>query len=713
VVEQLRAEVMAVRWSGEDFAVVAAVTDDGEEVTLTGPLAHVQEGEMVEAGGTWRPHPKHGRQFHVTRVRVAAPVSTEALVTYLSSVKHVGPQGAAWLLERHGAAVLEAIDRDPGGRLGELPGIGRRRLPEAVRSWEQRAGERAVRLFLDEHGVDAATASRLVRSLGPSALEQLRADPYAATDVDGIGFATADALARALGVPADDPARLDAGIVHALREAADDGHCHLPREELAERAGRFLGADVEDRIGALAAAGRLVEDDGRMVDPRTDAVERRLARRVRELLASEPHLSEPEDASRELTEEQWTAVRQACTRRLSILTGGPGTGKTFTMRTLVEAVRAQDRRVRLCAPTGKAARRLSEATGAEASTIHRLLEWSGEEGGFTRDEHDPIPGADLLVVDEASMLSLSLADALFRAVGPRTHVLLVGDADQLPPVGAGRGLDDLLDSGAVPAVRLTEIFRQARRSLIVRAAHAINHGEMPPTRPDAEDGLRDFFVVARGSAPELFAEAVSLAAERLPAHYDLDPAGDVQVLAPMHRGPAGIEALNTELRSRLNPDGPAIPGTPLRVGDRVVQSVNDHERELMNGETGVLVDFDARRERAILVADDGRRIALPVDALGTIRLAYCMSVHKAQGSSAPVVVVVLDAGHHVMLTRNLLYTAVTRAERACVLVAHPRALEMALRAAQARTRYTRLAAMVSATTPPSRRTASPSSSTDR
>lgn len=693
MVEQLRAEVMAVRWSGDDFAVLAAVTDDGEEVTLTGPLAHVTEGETVEVGGTWREHPRHGRQFTVQRVRVAAPTSADALLSYLASVKHIGPSGAAWLLERHGTGVLDAIDADPGGRLGEVPGIGRRRLPQAVESWERRGGERAVRLFLDEHGVPAAAASRLIRALGPGALAQLREDPYAATEVEGIGFATADALARAMGVPPDAPARLDAGIVHALREAEDDGHCHLPRAELEARAGRFLGTDVEDRLDALLASGRLVADGDRVVDPIVDGIERRLARNVRGLLDAAPHLEEPDTLPDSLTDEQRVAVTRALGSRLSILTGGPGTGKTWTMRALVDAVRAQQRRVRLCAPTGKAARRLSESTGAEATTIHRLLEWSGEEGGFTRDEDDPIPGADLLVVDEASMLSLRLADALFRAVGPRTHVLLVGDADQLPPVGAGRVLDDLLESDAVPAVRLTEIFRQARRSLIVRAAHAINHGEPPPTVA-GEDDLCDFFLVRRDGAAALFDEAVSLATERLPRHYDIDPVGDVQVLSPMHRGPAGIEALNTELRARLNPDGEAIPGTPLRVGDRVVQTLNNHELELMNGETGVLLDFDRERERAILATDDGRRVALPADALSTIRLAYCMSIHKAQGSSAPVVVVVLDAGHHIMLTRNLLYTAVTRAERVCVVVCHPRALATALRAATARTRYTRLAAML-------------------
>jgi exodeoxyribonuclease V alpha subunit len=696
MVEQLSVEVMAVRWSGDDFAVIAALTDDGEEVTLVGPLAHVEEGEALDLGGEWKDHPRFGRQFAVERVRVKPPTSEDALLAYLASVKHVGPTGAAWLFERHGAGVLEAIDRDPGGRLGEVPGIGARRLPAAVQSWDRRGGERAMRLFLDEHGVPAAAASRLVRALGPGAIEQLRTDPYSATRVEGIGFATADELARALGVPPDDPARIEAGVVHALREAEDDGHCHLPRGELEYRAARFLGvAELSDEIGRLSAAGRLiVDDEDRVIEPLIDAMERRLARNIRALLDDEPHLKTPEERDDELTDEQWRAVVQAFETRLSILTGGPGTGKTTTMRALVAAVRAQGRRVRLCAPTGKAARRLSEASGADATTIHRLLEWSGEEGGFTRDESDPIPGADLLVVDEASMLSLRLADALFRAVGPRTHVILVGDADQLPPIGAGRVLDDLLDSDAVPKVELTEIFRQARRSLIVRAAHAINHGEWPPTTPENDDDLRDFFLISRDSPAELFAEAASLAAERLPAHYGLDPASDIQVLSPMHRGPVGIEALNTELRARLNPSGEPIAGTPLRVGDRVVQTVNDHELELMNGETGVLVDFDRDRDSATLATDDGRRLRMPVEALATIRLAYCMSIHKAQGSSAPAVVVVLDSSHHIMLTRNLVYTGVTRSEQVCVVVAHPRALAIALRAVQARARHTRLAELV-------------------
>ena len=690
-----------MRWRADDgdFAVLAGITDEGEEVTVVGPLAHVHEGEMVDIAGEWRRHPRHGLQLQAERVRVREPVGETALLAYLASVKHVGPQGASWLLERHGPEdVLAIIDRDPEQRLREVPGIGRARIGPAVRSWQEQTALRAVRLFLEEHGVPAAVAARIYRHLGPGSLEVLRSDPYAITAVAGVGFATADGLARALGTPPDAPGRLDAGILHALREAESDGHCHLPRAELAERARRLLGADPEDRIDVLVARGALVTDEGRIADPRMDAVERRLARTVREL-ADAPHAlklrvpDRPVSGAFVPTETQWSIVENVLRHRLSILTGGPGTGKTSAMRALVDLLRAERRTVRLCAPTGKAARRLAETTGAEATTIHRLLEWNGELGGFARGPEDPIPGADVLIVDEASMLSVRLAESLMSAVGPRTHVLLVGDVDQLAPVGPGRVLDDLIESGAVPTVRLTEVFRQAARSLIVRAAHAINDGVPPPTV--AGDGdLRDFFVIERDDAREQFAEVVSLAAARLPRHYDLDPVAGVLVLAPMHKGPVGIDALNTELRGRLNAEGAPVAGTPFRVGDRLIQTKNNHERELMNGELGVLLHHDAERDRVLLACDDGRRLALPLGDLDTMRLAHAISIHKSQGSQAPAVVVVLSRAHHVMLTRNLLYTAVTRAERVCVVVADRIAMRTALARRDAHRRYTRLAELI-------------------
>ncbi|HEX6695990.1 MAG TPA: AAA family ATPase, partial [Solirubrobacteraceae bacterium] len=461
----LSVEVAAVRWRAPDgaFAVLAGISEEGEEVVLVGALDHVLEGESVAVQGGWQRHPRHGWRFVAERARVEEPASEAALLAYLGSVKHVGPRGAQWLLERHGPEqVLAAVDRDPDRALREVPGIGPGRIGAAVRSWEDQGALRAVRLFLEEHGVPAAVAARIYRAYGPGAIETLRSDPYGLTELDGIGFATADALAQALGTPPDSPGRLDAGLRHALHEAENDGHCHLPRAELAERARRMLGADADDRIDDLAARGRLVVEGDRVFDPVMHGVETRLARHVSELIDDEPRLRlgavERPTGDLAPTDAQWAVVRAVLERRLAILTGGPGTGKTMTMRALVDLLQAQKRTVRLCAPTGKAARRLAEITGAPATTIHRLLEYAPDEG-FARGPEDPIPGTDVLIVDEASMLSVRLAEALFGAVGPRTHVLLVGDVDQLAPVGPGRVLDDLIESDTVPVVRLTDIFR--------------------------------------------------------------------------------------------------------------------------------------------------------------------------------------------------------------------------------------------------------------
>jgi exodeoxyribonuclease V alpha subunit len=698
--KELALEIAAVRWRlpDGDFAVLVGITDEGEEVTVTGALADVQPGEVIDVRGEFRRHAKHGWQFAAEGVRVRAPVGEDALLAYLGAVKHVGPAGAQWLLERHGAEVLSIIDADPGARIREVPGIGPRRIGAAVDSWREQGALRALRLFLDSHGVPAAVAARVYRAFGAGSIEQLQADPYALTQLDGIGFATADALARALGVPLDHPGRLDAGVLHALALAEDDGHCHLPRAELAERARRLLGADADDRIDGLAASGKLeVDDGGRVADARLAAIERRLAARARELARSEPELSlrdetRPVSGDFVPSDDQWSAVLNALHHRLSILTGGPGVGKTASMRALVDLLRANRKSVRLCAPTGKAARRLAELTGAEATTIHRLLEYVPGEG-FGRDASDPIDGCDMLIVDEASMLSLRLAEPLLDAVGSRTHVLLVGDVDQLAPVGPGRVLDDLIASGAVPVTRLTTIFRQAARSLIVRAAHAINHGEPPPTAP-IDDGLRDFFLIERANPRAVFDEVISLASERLPRHYSLDPVADLQVLAPMYKGPVGIDAINTELRARLNPDGRAIPGTPFRLQDRVIQTKNNHERLLMNGELSVIVFHDDNRDEVTLATDDGRRVSLPIRELDTFKLGFASSVHKAQGSQWPGVVVALSRSHHVMLTRNLVYTALTRAADLLVLVAEPGAVPMAARRIEARARHTRLAELV-------------------
>jgi exodeoxyribonuclease V alpha subunit len=698
----LAAEIVAVRWRADDggFAVLVAQPEgEADELILTGPIAHLHEGDTVEVSGAWQDHPKFGRQLRVEQVKVGAPASTDALVTLLESIKHVGPKGAEWLLERHGAEVLKIVDRDPGARLREVPGIGKAKLQAAVASWQQQAGGRALRILLAEHDVPAAVAARVHKALGGGALALLNEDPYALTKVEGVAFATADAVARALGTPADAPERVHAALTHTLRTAEQDGHCFLPRAELLPRAARLLELPVEVVAAHLDDGVDLVLDGDRVLDGRMDHTERRLAERVRDLVEAPPTLEvdvpsePPEDGDAPPTTTQWRAVQQAAEHRLTILTGLPGTGKTATMRALVDLLVKQRRTVKLCAPTGKAARRLSEATGAEATTIHRLLEYVPGEG-FARDADDPLTGVDLLVVDEASMLDVRLAAALLSAVGPRTHVLLVGDVDQLAPVGPGRVLEDLIAAGVVPATKLVEVFRQAARSLIIRAAHAIDRGESPPTTAGPDD-IRDFFLIERDDPQRVFAEVVSLAIKRLPTHYELDPVSDLQVLVPMHKGPAGIDAFNETLRAELNPSGRAVKGTAFRLGDRIMQTRNNHERQFYNGEIGVIAANDPGRGTLTIVGDDGRRITLDNNEAGTLRLAYACSVHKMQGSQAPAIVIALARGHAPMLTRNLVYTAVTRSQQVCVVVAERGALPTALGRVDASRRNTRLVELVS------------------
>jgi exodeoxyribonuclease V alpha subunit len=695
---QLVVEVSRVRWKAPDgaFAVLEGVTDEGDEVRVTGALGHVTEGETVDIEGVWRAHERFGDQFVASAVAVRPPVSEAALLGVLSAIKHVGPRGAAFLLSEHGADVLEVVDAAPRARLSDVPGIGPARIDAAVRSWQAARALRAVRMFLDAHGVPGFVAARAAATLGTEAVAVLTEDPYRLCEIDGVGFATADALARALGLEADAPARLRAGLLHVLGDVEADGHCWLPRGDLVTRASRLLGADADDAVEELALSGAVVLAGTLVARAPLARTEDRLAGHVRRLLSVGPafrarRVSRPERGAFVPTDAQWEAVTNALEHRLSILCGGPGVGKTASLRALVDVLARNRLSWRLCAPTGKAARRLAESAGCEATTIHRLLEWVPGEGP-ARDEGDPVD-ADVLIVDEVSMLDVRLAEALFAAVGDRTHVLLVGDPDQLAPVGPGRVLADLLACEEVPVTRLTEVFRQAARSLIVQAAHAINAGEHPP-RVGAHDVERDFYVVARDSPAAIVEEVVSLATRRLPAHLGLAPRSEVQVLAPMHKGPAGVDVLNTELRAVLNPDGETIAGTSLRVGDRVLQTVNDHEHQLMNGETGVLASFDADKARAVLVTDDGRTLTLPVNALGTVRLGHAASVHKAQGSQWPAVIVVAFRGHAHMLTRNLLYTAVSRGERMVIVVGQPSAIGLALGRVDGHRRCTRLAELV-------------------
>jgi exodeoxyribonuclease V alpha subunit len=708
------------RWAAPDgeFAIWSATLGeepDGEPVTLRGALAHAAPGEQLVVVGGYEQHARYGWQFSVETFRAALPSSPEGIALWLRRrVPGIGPAFARAIVEHFGAEhVFAQLDRDPE-RLREVRtkagrAISRRAVERAIDAWREVAAVREVESFLFAHGIGPELAARLVRAYGEAAADVLREDPYRLTELPRIGFRVADRIARSLGIEADAPQRLDAGLLFVLDEAASDGNVFLPLDELWREAGRLL--EVHDVEPLEAALHRLAREGDAVVDDdhayRTELWESEC--RLAEALAGRGGAGPAalfEEAHRtdlDVSDEQWSVVELVRTRPLVLLTGLPGAGKTHTQRVLVEIARRNRLGVLLCAPTGKAARRMRDLTGHDAMTIHRALRYAPLEDRFLRDEDDPLSDDyDLVIVDEASMLSLELADALFRAVGD-CHVLLVGDTDQLPPIGPGRVLADVVASGAVPRVHLTAIYRQAARSLIIRSARRINQGEPPFLsleearaelgEPELEE---DFFFVSR-SGPDTLRDAVlELVCERIPGRFGLEPRSDVMTLVPMRRGPVGLDALNAELERRLNGGDRRVvlERSGLRVGSRVVQTRNDYtpHREVMNGEVGFLLDWDEEEGEARLSLDDGEReIVVPAAALETYELAWALTVHRAQGSQFPAVVAPWSTQYSVMLSRALLYTAVTRAQRLCVLVGERRAVATAVARGEGRRRHSGLA----------------------
>src|SRR4051794_825550 len=648
------------RWASEDsgFAVLDA-DRDGDEIVLVGPLAHLEERERARVAGVWQDDRRFGLQVKVASAEPLAPAGDAALLTYLRRVRHVGAVRAAELLDRYGDDVLEAIDRDPHAAFRRV-GLNPKRTGEAVKSWHGLRSTRALHLLLAPHGL-AWLVPRLTARYGERAHDAVRRRPYELTSVFGVGFTTADTIARAAG-RVDPLARMRAGTLHVLGEAERDGSTCLPVTELAAKAAELLGAPpTAALLGEMEDEGELVLDvDGAVVwayRPETAALESELAERIHRLASGKPRLRAAQVDGGDLVPapEQAAAVRAAFPARLSIVTGGPGTGKTATIRLVAAAAKAQGASLQLVAPTGRAARRMAESTGLEASTIHSALGWIPGQGP-TRNELD----TDLLVVDETSMANLELLVTLLRAVGPRTHVVLVGDADQLAPVGAGKPFAELVAAGAAPVAELTHIFRQAAGSMIVRGAHAVRHGEPP------EYG-GDLFLVERADPRDALREIVSLVATRLPGHYGVDPVADVQVFAPVYRGALGIDAQNANLRDALNASGRPVLGGRLRIGDKLMLSGrNLHDLGLMNGTVLRLVDHS---EEALLVSAEGVTVELPDEEASTLQLAYACSVHKGQGIELPVAIVVAhESAGAFFLRREMLYTAMTRARTATLIV---------------------------------------------
>lgn len=681
-----------------------SLSEDGHapsgSTTIVGAMPGLTVGEMVRLEGMWQTHPVHGRNFRVERFEPHVPDTREGIERYLASgaIRGIGPVTASRIVEMFGDSALRVLDEEPE-RLREVGGISAKRLAVITASWSEQQRVRELAMFLQEHGVSVALARRVYERYGDGARGLIAEDPYRlAHEVHGIGFRTADALAQHLGLSPRSPSRYVAGLKYTLSLATDDGHVFLSRAELIRRAVRILEArppEIEVALlDLLARKEAVIESDRVYLTPfyLAETGTARLIERLRGTagaltLGRRPDVDAIVDAAEAeqgiaLATGQREAVRQALREKVSLLTGGPGTGKTQTLRTVIAALEEQGMTYCLCAPTGRAAKRVAETAGRPASTIHRLLEYQPATGLFGYDAARPL-GYDFVVVDEASMLDLLLFYHLLKAVPPEAHLLLVGDADQLPAVGPGRVLADLLESEAVPAVRLTQLFRQAAGSQIVLAAHAINRGHVPEPAPG---GNGDFYVVAADSPDSILLAIKKLLAERIPARFGLDPVGDVQVISPMHNGPVGVSVLNRELQALLNPPRTRLgdvthAGRVFRVGDKVMQIRNNYERDVYNGDVGRVIRVvpdDVRLVVEFPSFTGSVEVEYSTSDLDELALAYAISVHKAQGSEFPCVVMPLTTGHYMLLRRNLLYTAVTRARTLCVLVGSRKALGIAV-----------------------------------
>jgi exodeoxyribonuclease V alpha subunit len=723
--------VRFVRYANDasGWAVLDAAAADGSPVALVGPLVHLEERERVRIIGTWVDDSRYGRQVKVSEAVPLPPDDPQALAGYLRRVKHVGSKRAADLVGRFGAVdVLDAIDRDPRAAFAEV-GLRGARAQEAADSWQTIRVTRRLHLILAPHGL-AYLATRIHDHYGDAAHELLTENPYELTSVFGVGFLIADRIARATGADGADGRRERAAIMHVLSESERSGSACTPLEALVSAARELLGTDVEeDVVDQLERSGAIVREREWIYRTATAELEAELAARIDSLVrgeASERLRDGPRgdpaavDSSAdgqpadELTAEQRHALEAALHHRLSVITGGPGTGKTASIKTIAATAEARGARVMLVAPTGRAAVRMAEASGLKARTVHSALGWIPGEGP-THDEQDPL-GCDLLVVDETSMANLELLVTLLRAVGGATHVVLVGDADQLAPVGAGKPFAELVVSELVPTTRLTHIFRQAAGSMIVQAAHAIRQGLAPQF--GARDGMRrDLFLIERPAPRAALEEIVSLVSERLPAHYDVDPVRDIQVFAPVYRGDLGIDALNRALRAALNPAGQPVRGGRLRLGDKLMMTGrNLHELGLMNGTLLRLLDEVQRTpggsgrrggepddadqpddEAALILAAEDSIFRLAPEEADRLQLAYACSVHRGQGIELPVAVIVAHpAAGAFFLRREMLYTALTRARVATVIVGLREVVARAARTPDTARRHGRLAERLAA-----------------
>jgi exodeoxyribonuclease V alpha subunit len=683
--EILEGVVEAVLFRSDDgkFAVIRLAPDESEPTaplqTAVGDLGQIAPGEHVRLVGRWTQHAVYGPRFQIASFTPTIPSSAHGIIRYLGSglIPGIGPALATRLVDRFGPDTLEVIATQ-SARLREVAGIGKQRAESIAEAVRKRRAEAETMSFLHALGLGPSAAREIMRKYGTDASRVIRDDPYiVAEQIRGIGFRTADRMAEALGIAGDDLRRVQGGVLHLIGKAVDEGHVFASREQLRTGLEQLdVPGHALDEALAQLRSRELVTIEGEAIYPPVLNRAEILVANTLGALATRPKVALPlKTHDPLLTDTQRSAVEASLGTHLLVLTGGPGTGKTMTVRAIVHAHAALEHGVSLCAPTGRAAKRLSEAAGVEAKTIHRLLEWNPATGHFNRGTRSPLE-ADLVLVDEASMLDVRLASQLLAAIRPCATLVLVGDIDQLPPVGPGQPLRDLIASGVCKTVRLHEVFRQAQQSAIVRGAHAVLEGRLPEPTPAGTKGDGDLFIIA-ATDPDTIIERVVQSLRRMSPAYGFDPIADVQVMSPMRRGPLGTNRLNEVLQEVLNPSTQqgAAP-TQFRPGDKVMQLRNDYDKEVFNGDLG---EVDRIESGVTFVRFDGREVQYTADELDAISLAYACTVHKVQGSEFPAAVIVLHHAHFMLLNRALLYTALTRAKKLVVLVGDPKAMARAAR----------------------------------